>query len=249
MTDALGTRAVLAVLVPATNTMVEPDLASLQPPGVTNQTFRFPFPELPTNPDRLLELMEPAIAQMLACEPDHLVLAYSPEYMPEAAGVARRLRATLEATSGLGVTTATAAVSAALRGLNCRRLGIVTPFPEQANAAVLSHFQGEGFEVGAMESLASAQKGKVFSARISAEQIRAAFRAVNHSGVDGLLQVGTNLVATSLVEELEQELGKPVIAVNTATYWHALHHLGLHTPVEGCGRLMGLEADGAMPTP
>ena len=249
MTDALGTRAVLAVLVPATNTMVEPDLASLQPPGVTNHTFRFPFPELPATPERLLELMEPAIATMLACEPDHLVLGYSPEYMPEAAGVAQQLRATLEAASGLGVTTATAAVSAALRALNCRRLGIVNPFPEQANAAVLSHFQAEGFEVGAMECLASAQKGKVFSARISAEQIRAAFRAVNHSGVDGLLQVGTNLVATSLVEELEQELGKPVIAVNTATYWHALHHLGLHTPVADCGRLMALKAHPAMPTP
>ncbi len=249
MTDALGTRAVLAVLVPATNTMVEPDLASLQPPGVTNHTFRFPFPELPATPERLLELMEPAIAMVLACEPDHLVLGYSPEYMPEAAGVAQQLRATLEAASGLGVTTATAAVSAALRALNCRRLGIVNPFPEQANAAVLSHFQAEGFEVGAMECLASAQKGKVFSARISAERIREAFRAVNHSGVDGLLQVGTNLVATSLVEELEQELGKPVIAVNTATYWHALHHLGLHTPVADCGRLMALKAHPAMPTP
>jgi len=249
MTDALGTRAVLAVLVPATNTMVEPDLASLQPPGVTNHTFRFPFPELPATPERLLELMEPAIAMVLACEPDHLVLGYSPEYMPEAAGVAQQLSATLEAASGLGVTTATAAVSAALRALNCRRLGIVNPFPEQANAAVLSHFQAEGFEVGAMECLASAQKGKVFSARISAERIREAFRAVNHSGVDGLLQVGTNLVATSLVEELEQELGKPVIAVNTATYWHALHHLGLHTPVADCGRLMALKAHPAMPTP
>ncbi|MCP9805015.1 hypothetical protein KBY71_00595 [Cyanobium sp. T1B-Tous] len=249
MTDALGTRAVLAVLVPATNTMVEPDLASLQPPGVTNHTFRFPFPELPATPERLLELMEPAVAMVLACEPDHLVLGYSPEYMPEAAGVAQQLRATLEAASGLGVTTATAAVSAALRALNCRRLGIVNPFPEQANAAVLSHFQAEGFEVGAMECLASAQKGKVFSARVSAERIREAFRAVNHSGVDGLLQVGTNLVATSLVEELEQELGKPVIAVNTATYWHALHHLGLHTPVADCGRLMALKAHPAMPTP
>ena len=56
MTDALGTRAVLAVLVPSTNTMVEPDLASLQPPGVTNHTFRFPFPELPASPERLLAL-------------------------------------------------------------------------------------------------------------------------------------------------------------------------------------------------
>ena len=241
MTDALGTRAVLSVLIPATNTMVEPDLAALQPAGVTNHTFRFPFPELPATPERLLELMEPAIALMLACEPDHLVLGYSPEYMPAAAAVAQRLRATLESASGLGVTTATEAVSAALRALNCQRLGIVNPFPEQATPAVLDHFEQEGFSIQAVESLACAQKGKVFSARISAERIRAAFHAANHAEVDGLLQVGTNLVATGLVEELERELGKPVIAVNTATYWYALQQLGIHEPRQGCGQLMRLQ--------
>ena len=112
MTDALGTRAVLAVLVPSTNTMVEPDLASLQPPGVTNHTFRFPFPELPASPERLLALMEPAVAMVGACEPDHLVLGYSPEYMPQAAAVARQLKASLEQATGVAVSTATEAVSA-----------------------------------------------------------------------------------------------------------------------------------------
>ena len=34
-----------------------------------------------------------------------------------------------------------------------------------------------------------------------------------------------------------------------ATYWQALHHLGLHTPIAGCGRLMALKAHPAMPTP
>ncbi|MCX5940095.1 MAG: hypothetical protein NTX18_03520 [Cyanobium sp. LacPavin_0818_WC50_MAG_67_9] len=34
-----------------------------------------------------------------------------------------------------------------------------------------------------------------------------------------------------------------------ATYWHTLHHLGLHTPIAGCGRLMALKAHPAMPTP
>ena len=34
-----------------------------------------------------------------------------------------------------------------------------------------------------------------------------------------------------------------------ATYWHTLHHLGLHTLVAGCGRLMALKAHPAMPTP
>ena len=87
--------------------MVEPDLASLQPPGVTNHTFRFPFPELPASPERLLALMEPAIAMMGACEPDHLVLGYSPEHMPEAAAVARHLKASLEQAPALAVNTAT----------------------------------------------------------------------------------------------------------------------------------------------
>lgn len=154
MTDALGTRAVLAMLFPATNTMVEPDLASLQPSGVTNQTFRFPFPALPASPERLLELMAPVMELMLACEPDHLLLGSSPEYMPQAGGVA--------------------------------------------------------------------------------------LRAVNRAEVDGLLQVGTNLVATSLVVELEQGLGKPVIAVNTASYWHALRQLDLDAPVPGHGQWMRL---------
>ena len=87
----------------------------------------------------------------------------------------------------MAVSTATAAFIAALRALNCRRLvGIVNPFPEQANAAVLNHFQSEGFEVQAMECLASAQMGKVFSARVSAERIRAAFPAVDYSSVDCL---------------------------------------------------------------
>jgi maleate isomerase len=63
---------------------------------------------------------------------------------------------------------------------------------------------------------------------------------VDHSTVDCLLQVGTNLLATSLVEQLELELGKPVVAVNTATYWYALRQLNIHQPGAGSGQLMQL---------
>ena len=59
--------------------MVEPDLASLQPPEVNNHTFRFPFPELPASPERLLAVMESAITMVGAWEQDHLVLGFSPE--------------------------------------------------------------------------------------------------------------------------------------------------------------------------
>ena len=33
-------------------------------------------------------------------------------------------------------------------------------------------------------------------------------------------------------------LGKPVIAINTATYWHALRQSGIDDKVQGFGRLL-----------
>ena len=39
--------------------------------------------------------------------------------------------------------------------------------------------------------------------------------------VDAIIQVGTNLSMVRLAAAAEMWLGKPVIAINTATYWHA----------------------------
>jgi maleate isomerase len=41
-----------------------------------------------------------------------------------------------------------------------------------------------------------------------------------------------------LAGEAERWLGKPVIAINTATYWHALRANGIDDKVPGFGRLM-----------
>lgn len=42
----------------------------------------------------------------------------------------------------------------------------------------------------------------------------------------------------SLAAENELKLDKPVIAINTATYWHALRMLGITDRIEGLGRLL-----------
>ncbi len=56
--------------------------------------------------------------------------------------------------------------------------------------------------------------------------------------VDALLQVGTNLSMVRLAAAAERWLGKPVIAINTATYWHALRANGINDKVAGLGRLL-----------
>jgi maleate isomerase len=51
------------------------------------------------------------------------------------------------------------------------------------------------------------------------------------------VQFGANLPMAELAAEAERWLGKPVIAVNVATYWHALRSNGITDRARGRGRL------------
>jgi maleate isomerase len=52
--------------------------------------------------------------------------------------------------------------------------------------------------------------------------------------------VGTGLATVRLIDELEEQHGKPVVATNAALYWHALRETGIDAPLAGVGRLGGL---------
>lgn len=56
--------------------------------------------------------------------------------------------------------------------------------------------------------------------------------------VDAVVQVGTNLSMVTLADEAERWLGKPVIAINAATWWLALRENGINDKVHGCGSLL-----------
>ncbi|MDX6330283.1 MAG: maleate isomerase, partial [Streptomycetaceae bacterium] len=48
----------------------------------------------------------------------------------------------------------------------------------------------------------------------------------------------TALRSAEIIEELEAELGKPVVTSNQAMVWHALRTGGVADPVPGYGRLL-----------
>jgi maleate isomerase len=67
---------------------------------------------------------------------------------------------------------------------------------------------------------------------------REAIRQLDGDDVDAIVQVGTNLSMIRLAAAAELFLGKPVIAINTATYWHALRAVGIPDRKAGFGSLM-----------
>src|SRR5690242_16530434 len=81
--DTLGWRLKLGVLVPSTNTSVQPEYDAMRPPGVTNHVRGFHIPNAPTRTDaefeRQLENMRAtmvnAMDEVLTLEPGHVILA------------------------------------------------------------------------------------------------------------------------------------------------------------------------------
>ena len=93
-----------------------------------------------------------------------------------------------------------------------------------------------GFEVPRIEGHKS--PGAIEIAHESFAKTRDLVRRVDGDDVDLILQAGTNLHFAQLAGKLEQELGKPVLAINTLTFWHALRSNGIHDRIEGFGSLM-----------
>ena len=75
-------------------------------------------------------------------------------------------------------------------------------------------------------------------ARVSAEQLGNTLRELDGPDVDAIVQVGTNLSGVRVAANAEFWLKKPVLAINTVTYWDALRRCGIEDRIYGFGRIL-----------
>jgi maleate isomerase len=73
---------------------------------------------------------------------------------------------------------------------------------------------------------------------VSKETLRDAVLRVNRGKIDAVVQVGTNLAMAEVAAQAEFWLDKPVIAINSATYWYALRDYGIKDRIPGWGSLL-----------
>ena len=104
------------------------------------------------------------------------------------------------------------------------------------NPEVARYFCDMGFDV--VRDLPLQCRSWTNIAEQTTATLRDALRKLDGDDVDAIVQVGTNLSMVRLAAAAEMWLGKPVIAINTATYWHALRANGIHDKIEGLGRLL-----------
>lgn len=246
MTDSLGWRRKLAVLIPSTNTSVQPEFDAMRPDGVTNHVSRIRIPNNPLRNDEdfrqlvanIATAQLEAVDSAMSCEPDHIVLGISVETFWGGLAASRKLTSELEAHTGLGVTGGAGACDAAFAQLGVKRIAVLTPYFPVGDCNVQQFFEESGYSVKRIKGLKCASP--VLIAHAQPDQLRAAVDELDGDDVDAVIQVGTNLAFGALAAKMEAERAKPILAINAAIYWHALRTNGIADRIPGWGRLLEL---------
>lgn len=247
MVDTLGYRRLYGVVTPSTNTVVQPEYDDMRPKGVTNHIARMHIPDDPVESDadfdelirRIDVALEAAVDRVMTCRPQHLILGISAESIwgggsAPSKKIAERIRVRA---GDIPVTQAADAVPAALKAFGVKkRIGLVTPYFPTAEKHLKAFFDECGYEIAHAVHLSCTSP--VLIAHVPRERLFMAMTEVNGPDVDAIVQFGANLPMGQVAADAEKIFGKPVIAVNTATYWHALRTGGIADKVEGVGRLM-----------
>lgn len=244
MGDVLGWRKLLGVIAPSTNTVVQPDMERMRPAGVTNHFSRI-YVEDPlalSNEDFIAGTTAiaantlDAVRSVMTCRPDYLVLGMSAITFYGGVEGSAKWKKEVEDLAGVGASTGAESVAAALRAYGAKTVSFVSPYYPVANAEVRNFLEESGFTVKKDVPLQCKRWTDI--AKVTPDTLREVIAELDGPDVDAIVQVGTNLSMVDLAAEYEAKLGKPVIAINTATYWHGLRAVGIDDRIEGLGRLL-----------
>ena len=244
MADHLGYRQKFGVLGPSTNTIVQPDFDDLRPVGVTNHYSRIAIPNNPVNDNEsFLKLVDninkatlDAIDVLRTCEMDYMIMGMSAATFWNGREGAAQYIKMMEDRAQVKVSCGSFGTEAALNLYKAKRIAFLSPYFEVANKEVRRFYSDCGFTV--VRDICLERPSPVQIAHTTDEICRQTLKKLDGDDVDAIVQVGTNLSMIRLAAAAELFLGKPVIAINTATYWHALRAQGITDKVAGFGNLM-----------
>ena len=237
----MGWRARLGFLIPPGNPTVEPEMIAMAPTGVSVHFSRMVAHGATGTLDgqeernrsqiehvgesaKLLAMVKPTVV-MLA----HTATSYTLGRRAEVELVQR-----LEDQCACRVATAFGSVVAALKVLGATRVALGTPYSEETTLKGKALLQEHGFEVVSYGRLENVKN--IYDE--TAERAYQLGRAVDRQAVQAVFLSGLGMPTVSILDTLEQDLGKPVISAASATMWQALRLAGVRHCVSGYGRLL-----------
>src|SRR3954465_7172223 len=233
-----GHRARLGIVVPSVNTVMEPWAQRVVPDGVSIFASRMFIPPAMT-PDAFIEMDrnegKAAIRQLSSVFPDAIAYGCTASSIVQGLAYDAHLRAEIEETYKAPSTTAAHAILTGAKALGVATVSIVSPYTREVDEAEHRYFKAAGLAV-----VGGACLGITDGFALAEPEPDALFELGMRGwdpGADGLIMTCLNTRSHTVIDRLEQALGKPVITSTQATLWHALRLAGIDDRIKGYGRL------------
>lgn len=253
--DVRSFRRRFGLLIPATNTIMEHELWSLlvangEAAGVDGVGLHAtpvitPKPDIST-PEGVAEFragflsgLEAAVQTAALGRPQYMIMGLSLEHILFGLDPIRETMAAIQRLSDLSWATWHDAVQVALRLLDAKRIGILTPWEASSNASATRMFNDMGIDVVASVGLTATDLRHLAHLPDHAkEQAIVEVLATPANRLDAVVQCGTGMSMLNVIDRLEARTGVPIVAINPTTLWYALRENGFGLPLHGAGRLL-----------
>ncbi len=242
MTASRG-RARFGILVPFTNTNLEPDMALLRPDGVSLHFARMGGYDADEIPDehQMQGLghadLDAPLALLMGVKPDVVLYGCTSATLTHGPGFDRELAARIKSQSGAATVTAAGALVQALGALGATRIGFASPYVPGINDMAVDFLARMGITTVARaevaETLDNDGQGALDPEAVLALGLRAA-----HPEAEAVVLSCTDMRSVETIARLEARLGLPVVTSNQALVFAARKALGLTAPLAGYGQLL-----------
>jgi maleate isomerase len=227
----------IGLLVPSSNSTIEVEFYRALPSDVTLHVARCFLTKIePASIARLTEDIDREAEYLASADVDVVVLGATAPSFLRGKGYDQELIARLTKASGKPATTTSTALLAALDALGLKKVALSTAFKSEVNDIAIKFLSDNGLEVVASSGLGMVDNLQV--GRLPPQTAIDAVRAVDNSEAQAVVLACTNWQSMAVLQELEDELGKPVLSTSQMTLWHALKLAGYPAGVKGFGNLL-----------
>jgi maleate isomerase len=225
----------IGLIIPSSNRLTEPQFNAYAPPGVGVHVTRLRMTGKFRKP--LSELKRPLVeaAEALSdVKPGMIVFHCTANSMESGLAHEKAVIEIIEQASGCPTITTAQAITQAFDRFGIKKLVLISPYVRATNQLEVNYLTETGYTV--LHELGLGLETHAYSA-VTPQEWKNIVKENTRADADGYFLSCTNTRMIEAVEDLENDLNKPVINSNQATLWACLKKFGVVHTDKKLGRL------------
>ena len=227
----------IGLFVPSSNTTIEPEFYRALPPHVTLHVARLYLTQIATDSiENVVRDIEVQARNLASADVDVIVLGATAPSFLKGLGYDLEVSERIEKASGKPAMTTSTALVKAISALGVSRVALGAAYDDRVNGIARDFLQDSGVQVVQAKGLGMVDNLEV--GRLDDNSALELARQIDHPDAQAIVLACTNWKTMGVLEQLEQELGKPVISTTQVSIWAALKMIGETAALAGYGKLL-----------